>query len=94
MPCTRNYFLLSTLFLEEAQIFHCVQQDAKDLPVCGCMYYLLCSGLQEKQHQHQGCQQNQKICKAGTVVDNKLETFESVRDKRSLSKQLSIMDNT
>ena len=36
---------------------------------------------------------NKLIRKAGTIVGQNLETFESVRDRRSLNKLLSILDN-
>jgi len=70
-----------------------VQEDAGDLlPVCDAIYFAVaCWGSSISSRD--ASRINKLIRKAGTVIGLKLETFESVMSKRSLTKLLSIMDD-
>ena len=76
----------NSLFPEEAEILQRVQQDVGHI-LSECRF--LCCCVLGQQHQSQ----DKIIKKAGSVLGLRLESFETVVERRTLNKLLSIMDN-
>jgi len=83
-----------TVFPAEAQILQCEQilEIVYQSVMASAIYFaVVCWGSSISARDDSRI--NKLIRKAGTVIGLKMETFESVMNKRSLNKLLSIMDN-